>query len=563
MNQQFKCTVMNMMILSAITGIVTGCDPEDDNLPTFVITPQAGPHGQIYPNVPKTVEKGTVHTFIVTPEKGYTATAIGCGGVLDQDVYTTQPITTDCVINASFSLDNSLSFTVTPTAGTHGSITPASVLKKVSNGTVLTFIITPDDGYIATVTGCGGTLAGNIYTTRPITADCTVSATFTLTKENPIVTPKAGLHGSITPSTPQTVKNGEVITFKVTSDDGYTATVDGCGGVLTRDSYKTSPIIADCTVTASFEASTDDTGDINKANAKKVLDTALVTLIVVQTNTSKIYVDHIVNGPSNIEIPGLTRKVDEEIPCDDIDPRFPVLSTGLARLSEGVLSRNQPNAEFTFNQIKLIDFNGSPVCNLGSGNPGTMSNFLDGGPAPGPDVSIAISSKGDDGLTIKSGYAYEFNKLPMIINLGSPQPTTVSGFTTTAPSVFELMISWTNTFGELDTIKVIDQDEFAPPYSETRHGPLGFQMSSMVLEKVLNVGMPQLKVTQEPTKTTGAYLLTDYQGKEIMKVSSVVDNSGIALFCRELYKADTTTGFYCKSFEYKVNGGEAQTYVLP
>lgn len=31
---------------------------------------------------------------------------------------------------------------------------------------------------IDAVSGCGGSLAGNTYTTAPVTADCTVDATF-------------------------------------------------------------------------------------------------------------------------------------------------------------------------------------------------------------------------------------------------------------------------------------------------------------------------------------------------------------------------------------------------
>ena len=41
------------------------------------------------------------------------------------------------------------------------------------------FTVTPDPNYaIDTVGGCGVTLAGGIYTTAPVTTDCTVTATF-------------------------------------------------------------------------------------------------------------------------------------------------------------------------------------------------------------------------------------------------------------------------------------------------------------------------------------------------------------------------------------------------
>ena len=57
------------------------------------------------------------------------------------------------------------SFTATPPIPT-----------SVPDGTVLSFAITLDGGAILqSVTGCGGSLNGNVYTTAPITANCTIS----------------------------------------------------------------------------------------------------------------------------------------------------------------------------------------------------------------------------------------------------------------------------------------------------------------------------------------------------------------------------------------------------
>jgi hypothetical protein len=70
------------------------------------------------------------------------------------------------------------SFIIAPSAGLHGSIIP-STPQVVASGQRKDFTITPDPGYhIFSVTGCGGTLSGNTYTTGSITADCTVTATF-------------------------------------------------------------------------------------------------------------------------------------------------------------------------------------------------------------------------------------------------------------------------------------------------------------------------------------------------------------------------------------------------
>lgn len=69
-------------------------------------------------------------------------------------------------------------FTVTPSAGPGGSITP-SASQTVSAGATTTFTVTPNAGYTAFVGGtCGGSLNGLIYTTNAITANCTVVASF-------------------------------------------------------------------------------------------------------------------------------------------------------------------------------------------------------------------------------------------------------------------------------------------------------------------------------------------------------------------------------------------------
>ncbi|MBL8513085.1 MAG: CHRD domain-containing protein, partial [Betaproteobacteria bacterium] len=78
-------------------------------------------------------------------------------------------------VTATFTLN---AYTVTPSAGANGTISP-SVPVATNYGTTLAFTVTPDMGYTALVTGtCGGSLAGNTYTTNTVAADCTVVATF-------------------------------------------------------------------------------------------------------------------------------------------------------------------------------------------------------------------------------------------------------------------------------------------------------------------------------------------------------------------------------------------------
>lgn len=69
--------------------------------------------------------------------------------------------------------------TVTATAGTGGSITPAS--QSVIRGSQVTLTVQPEANYsVQSVTGCDGTLEGNTYRTGAVNANCTVRAGFVI-----------------------------------------------------------------------------------------------------------------------------------------------------------------------------------------------------------------------------------------------------------------------------------------------------------------------------------------------------------------------------------------------
>ena len=56
-----------------------------------------------------------------------------------------------------------------------------AVPQQIAAGASASFTLVPQQGYtIDTVDGCGGTLAGNVYTTAAVAADCRVVATFVL-----------------------------------------------------------------------------------------------------------------------------------------------------------------------------------------------------------------------------------------------------------------------------------------------------------------------------------------------------------------------------------------------
>lgn len=214
---------------------------------TYSVTATSSEGGRIAPSA-VTVSHGQAVSFTLTPNAGYAIdTVIGCGGTLDGNVFSTAPITAACAVTASFAPKTHV---VSTSAGEGGSIAPAS--SHVAHGERLELTIRPDDGFrIATVSGCGGLLAGETYTTGPITTSCTVTAAFA--RKTYTITAHAGAGGSIEPGSAE-VDHGQRAAFDVLPDAGYRiAAVSGCAGELVDRTYTTEPITAACSVTAAFE----------------------------------------------------------------------------------------------------------------------------------------------------------------------------------------------------------------------------------------------------------------------------------------------------------------------
>ena len=238
--------------------IVDGIIPRGESV-TYSVTPSAGANGSISPSSIQSVVSGETAQFTLGSDNGYQIAGVGgsCGGSLSGSTYTTSAITSDCTVVASFEPVPVITYSVTPSAGANGSISPSSIQSVVS-GETAQFTLGSDNGYqIAGVGGsCGGSLSGSTYTTSAITSDCTVVASF---EPVPVitysVTPSAGANGSISPSSIQSVVSGETAQFTLGSDNGYQiAGVGGsCGGSLSGSTYTTSAITSDCTVVASFE----------------------------------------------------------------------------------------------------------------------------------------------------------------------------------------------------------------------------------------------------------------------------------------------------------------------
>ncbi|MCL1960623.1 MAG: hypothetical protein FWG56_02315, partial [Desulfovibrionaceae bacterium] len=225
--------------------------------PTYTVTASAGTGGTINPSGAVTVSSGAVKTFTVTPNANYVISSVGgtCGGSFSGNTYTTNAIYSNCTVTAAFVYQTTPTYTVTASAGTGGAISPSGAV-AVNSGATRAFTVTPNTGYVISSVGgtCGGTLSGNTYTTRAITANCTVTAAFVYqTTPYYAVTASAGAGGTISPSGINAAVSGSTVRFTVTPNPGYVATVGGtCGGTLSGNTYTTYPITANCTVTAAF-----------------------------------------------------------------------------------------------------------------------------------------------------------------------------------------------------------------------------------------------------------------------------------------------------------------------
>lgn len=132
-----------------------------------------------------------------------------------------------------------------------GKVLPGTV--TVSQGQTATFTVTADVGYeLVGVTGCAGALTASSYQTGPISANCSINATFN--KKSYLVSASANSGGSISPAQVN-VLHDETASFNITVNSGFEIDkVTGCNGALEGSAYITGPITDACNVEVSFAA---------------------------------------------------------------------------------------------------------------------------------------------------------------------------------------------------------------------------------------------------------------------------------------------------------------------
>jgi uncharacterized delta-60 repeat protein len=151
-----------------------------------VITGGSNPCASLTP----TIAPGTSCTVLAT------TTPAGMGGISTQlqILSNSAGSSSSIIIPLSATGIPMVQYTVTPSVSTIGGVNGAiapNTAQSVNSGATTSFTVTPNLGYLATVTGCGGALAVNTYTTAPVTADCTVTATFSPDPAYPNIFPPA------------------------------------------------------------------------------------------------------------------------------------------------------------------------------------------------------------------------------------------------------------------------------------------------------------------------------------------------------------------------------------
>ena len=257
---------------------------------THTIKASAGPNGSIIPSGQVSVDDGMGKTFTITPDSKYhVVTPVGgtCGGTLSGTQYTTNAVSGDCTVIASFAANAVVEHTVTATAGPNGTIEPGSA--SVPDGQTYEFTVDPATDYQSAVTGCDGSLSGLTYRTGPITKPCEVVASFTPVPPPPVIkhtiSASADGNGTITPSGDIEVIHGVDQSFTINAHDVFIISevkVDGkevkIGRFEKTFTYTFRNVDENHTITASFRrfwqigSSTEGNGSISPPGVVNVVE---------------------------------------------------------------------------------------------------------------------------------------------------------------------------------------------------------------------------------------------------------------------------------------------------
>ncbi|MBT0652939.1 fibronectin type III domain-containing protein [Geobacter luticola] len=168
----------------------------------------------------------------------------------------------------NFAIAPLVSYSISASAGTGGSITPSGNT-SMNSGASQTYTIAPSAGYTIADVKVDGISVGAVasYTFSNITANHTITANFAATPVTYTLSASASAGGSITPSGTTTVNSGATQTYTFTPAVGYSiasVTVDGVS-VGSVANYTFNSITANHTIVANFVVTAGHWNDIGTA----------------------------------------------------------------------------------------------------------------------------------------------------------------------------------------------------------------------------------------------------------------------------------------------------------
>ena len=237
---------------------------------SYSITAVASVGGITTPTGTSVVTAGGSQTYSGVALMHYVTTGCLVDGISESSCSGGAPYTfTNVQANHTFSyVFTPVSYDVRPSAGIHGSITPASV-QSIQFGNDVTFVYQAEPGYHVSSVSINGTpltgtnLADAIssYTFHAVDAASSIDVQFALNSYK--VTPSAGANGSISPNSQDEVPLGSSSQlYRFTPDPGYHVlgiSADGtdlAGSALTdaiANGFQFANVTTDHSISVSFE----------------------------------------------------------------------------------------------------------------------------------------------------------------------------------------------------------------------------------------------------------------------------------------------------------------------
>jgi hypothetical protein len=219
---------------------------------THTVSGSAGANGSISPVGDSVVHDGDFISYAITPAEGYHVADVLVDGVSAGSItsYDFVNVTANHTISASFALSE---FTITPSAGAHGSITPTETQRIVPGGSA-TFTVSADSGYHIADVVVDGASVGPVaqYTFSDLAADHTIVASFAIDTFR--VTPTWTGPGSVSPGTAQYVDRGSSLrmTMYPNARSYLVGTLVGTTSVGASATYDFTNVTTEQTLTAMF-----------------------------------------------------------------------------------------------------------------------------------------------------------------------------------------------------------------------------------------------------------------------------------------------------------------------